>query len=90
MAVTPELHISTEAFQLDAVSLLPWGCSTVRFYKGSGAPGMVLTGTEEPEDTGPGRMRRWESSRWHTLLCIGTKAQARRGSNTLCQVPLLR
>lgn len=51
---------------------------------------MVLTGTEEPEDAGPGRMQCWESSRWHTLLCIGTEAQVRRGSSTLCQVPLLR
>lgn len=41
---------------------------------------MVPTGTEEAAGTGPGRTRCCESSRWHTLLCIGIQAQVGRGS----------
>lgn len=84
-AFTSELHISTEAFQLDGCVMPPWGCDPGRFHKASGGPGIVPMGTEEPADTGPGRTRCWESSRWHTLLCIGTEARVRRGSSTLCQ-----
>lgn len=33
IAFAPELHISTEAFQLDSCVMLPWGCDPGRFYK---------------------------------------------------------